>query len=150
MLCPGISQQTKHHQLSLYKSQVWKEKSFLELCNHNVLFIAYELEYLFFDTESYVLTHEGELLFPPVPGQGFISDRYPMIPYDPEILQSFALLTNITSITCYKFIDGLSGDVKYQLVVGSFKCRNPAYSHKCVPFISYLPWYIWTKEGLQM
>ena len=37
MLCPGISQNTKHHHLTLYKGQVLSGKSYPELCNDNVL-----------------------------------------------------------------------------------------------------------------
>ena len=41
MLCPGISQNTKHHHLTLYKGQVWRSKSYLNLCDDNILKIAY-------------------------------------------------------------------------------------------------------------
>ena len=150
MLCPGISQNTNLHHLTLYKGQVWEEKPYLELCNHNVLNIVYGWS-ANYDTDLYPIEENGELNVPPVPSEhGFIRDST-MIPWDSEILQSFAQLTDITNITLHYFDpyeDSLE-DVTYQLVVGSFDCY--IYHHeKCVTPTKYWPWYIWTKEGFKM
>ena len=106
MLCPGISQNTKHHHLTLYKGQVWGEKSYLELCNHNILNIVYDgninhgyQEVIYHGAFSYI-HQNGDLYVPPAPGYGFINDRT-QIPWDTEILQSFAWLTDITNINFY-------------------------------------------------
>ena len=150
MLCPGISQNTKHHQLTLYKGQVWREKSYLELCNHNVLNIVYDLSTINKGTPYHIKTivNDGELYVPPVP------DKWnTMIPWDTEILQSFAELTNITRMT-FKYLnvyeeDTRLEDVTYQLVVGNYLCR-PYHHNQCVPPHSYIPWYIWTKDGFKI
>ena len=149
MLCPGISQNTKLHHLTLYKGQVWGEKSYLELCNHNVLTVLFDpLAIKLRDT----MEENSTLDVPPVPGQGFINEET-LIPYDSEILQSFAELTNITNMTFHSFDsyeDSLK-DVTYQLLVGSFKChmqdagRMP--NDQCVHSLQYYTNYIWTKEG---
>ena len=143
MLCPGISQNTKLHHLTLYKGQVWGEKSYLELCNHNVLNIVFDLPWESFEKN-------GDLYVPPVPGIGFINDDS-LIPWDSEILQSFADLTNITNITFQSFDlyeDSLE-DFTYQIVVGSYTC-DPYHHNQCVPPYTYYPWYIWTKEGFKI
>ena len=44
------------------------------------------------------MEQNGTLYVPPVPGNGFIVDET-QIPWDSEILQSFAELTNITNMT---------------------------------------------------
>ena len=147
MLCPGISQNTKHHQLTLYKGQVWREKSYLELCNHNVLNIVYEPTFLM---PNDIMEENGELYVPPVPGHGFIKEET-QIPWDSEILQSFAELTHITAIT-FHFFDPYTDSVKnviYQIQVGFWVCRTYHYE-QCVPPYRYYPRYIWTKEGLKI
>ena len=149
LLCPGISQNTKHHQLTLYKGQVWREKSYLELCNHNVLNIVYSGGANFV-TPRWPIEKNGELYVPPVPGLGFISDQS-RIPWDSEILQSYAELTNITNITFHFFDiyeDSLE-DVTYQMKVGSWVCSVYHYE-QCAPPYIYIPTYIWTKEGLKI
>ena len=146
LLCPGISQNTKHHQLTLYKGQVWREKSYLELCNHNVLNIVYET-----DMPNDIMEENGELYVPPVPGLGFIIDRS-QIPWDSEMLQSFAELTNITNMTFHysdPSTDSLE-DVTYQIKVGSWRCSVYYHNELCVPPYRYYPLYIWTKEGLKI
>ena len=144
MLCPGISQNTKHHHLTLYKGQIWREESYLELCNHNVLNIVYGLP-------NDIIEENGELYVPPVPGHGFISDST-QIPWDSEILQSFAELTNITNITFHSFdtYEDSVEDVTYQILVGSWVCYDLYHTEQCVPPYRYFPWYIWTKEGLKI
>ena len=147
MLCPGISQNTKHHQLTLYKGQVWREKSYLELCNHNVLNIVYSSGANLL-TDRWPIEKNGKLYVPPVPGWGFINDQS-QIPWDSEILQSFTQLTDITNITFHSInsneenIDGIT----LQLLVGNFMCLNPEHYMQCVPSVKYYPWYLWTKEG---
>ena len=146
MLCPGISQNTKHHHLTLYKGQVWGEKSYLELCNHNVLNIVFDPIYLY--TQD-IMVQNGSLYVPPVPGDG-LWDRT-QIPWDSEILQSFAELTDITNITFYSFKnygDSLE-DFTYQIQVGSWYCYVKHYK-QCAPPYRYWPWYIWTKEGFKI
>ena len=98
------------------------------------------------------MEQNGALYVPPVPGDRFIKDKT-MIPYDSEILQSFAELTNITNMTFHSFDSNGDSrqDVTYQLLVGSFKChmqdagRMP--NDQCVHSLQYYTNYIWTKEG---
>ena len=91
MLCPGISQNTKLHHLTLYKGQVWEEKPYPKLCNHNVLYIVYGRT-ANFDVYRNPIEQNGELHVPPVPSErGFIQDRT-QIAWDSEILESFAQL----------------------------------------------------------
>ena len=66
MLCPGISPNTKHHHLTLYKGQVWREKPYLELCDQNVLNIEYDP--LALHPED-IMEKNGELSVPPVPAR---------------------------------------------------------------------------------
>ena len=148
MLCPGISQNTKHHHLTLYKGQVWEEKPYLELCNHNVLNIAYSKWSANFGE---FFEKNGELHVPPVPGFGFIRSNT-MIPWDNEILQSFAELTNITNMTFHKIERSeVSLEDVNQIQVGNWKCNVRVGHHRqCVPPTKYIAWYIWTKEGLKI
>ena len=131
MLCPGISQNTKHHHLTLYKGQVWKEKPYLELCDHNVLSI---LEYSNANFNSKLMqlaardgeifkrrwpvVSNGELNELPVPGYGFVNnlDTKGQIAWDSEILESFAELTNITNIH-FLYFDMLQSGVKTRGII---------------------------------
>ena len=149
MLCPGISQNTKHHHLTLYKGQVWREKPYLELCDHNGLNIVYGLN-ANFDKDRWPIEQNGELSVPPVPGKGF-RDGLTQTAWDSEILQSFTELTNTTNITFHSFDayeDSLE-NVTYQIDVGSGMCWV-GHHKQCVPPYRYYPWYIWTKEGLKI
>ena len=156
MLCPGISQNTKHHHLTLYKGQVWGEKSYLELCNHNILNIVYDgninygYQEVIYYGEIFYIHQNGELYVPPAPGYGFINDRT-QIPWDSEILQSFAWLTDITNINFYYFSQE---DATYQIrVILDVKCELEgmrSHHEQCTPAYGYFPWYIWTKEGLKI
>ena len=144
MLCPGISQNFKHHHLTLYKGQVLGEKSFLELCNQNILSIAFDA------TNRYQekTTENGELYVPPVPrSKGFIREST-KIPWDSEILQSFAELTHISHITLHPSKDAYLKDITYQIRVGSLKCFVSHFD-QCIHH-SYVPIYIWTKEGFKI
>ena len=144
MLCPGISQNTKLHHLTLYKGQVWEEKPYLELCNHNVLNIVYSHSA---NWRGWPLEQNGELYIPPVPSvRGFVRDDT-KIAWDSEMLQSFAELTDTTSFTFHYFDnyeDSLE-NVTYQILVGSYKCYT-YHQEKCLPPTRHYPWYIWTKE----
>ena len=96
------------------------------------------------------MEQNGELYVPPVPGEGFISG-HTMIPWDSEMLQSFADLTNITNMTFHSFDaneDSIE-DVTYQIQVGSWMCDVLHYKQS-VPPVKYYPWYIWTKEGFKL
>ena len=150
MLCPGISQNTKHHHLTLYKGQVWEEKPYPELCNHNVLDILYGWT-ANYNIYKWPIEQNGELYVPPVPGLGFIIDRS-QIPWDSEMLQSFAELTNITNMAFHSFdtYEDSREDVTYQIRVGSYKCSDLFHYEQCVPPKRYYPWYIWTKGGLKI
>ena len=150
MLCPGISQNSKLHHLTLYKGKVWREKSYLELCNHNVLNIVYSSGANLL-TDRWPIEKNGKLYVPPVPGWGFISDQS-QIPWDSEIIQSFAELTNITNMTFHSFenYDDSLEDVTYQIKVGSWRCSVYYHNELCVPPYRYYPLYIWTKEGLKI
>ena len=143
MLCPGISQNTKLHHLTLYKGQVWGEKSYLERCNHNVLNIVFDPTYL--DGET--MEQNGELY---VPETDFTSDSS-QIPYDSEILQSFADLTNITNMTFHSFdaTEDSPEEFTYQIQVGGWLCHMTQHDRQCVPPNRYYPWYIWTKDGFK-
>ena len=144
MLCPGISQNTKHHHLTLYKGQVWEETPYTELCNHNVLYIVY-------DDDKWPIEQNGELHVPPVPSKELFVKGNSLIAWDSEILESFAELTDITDITFhyYDIYEDYLEDMTYQILVGSFQCTE--YHHdQCVPHTRYLPWYIWTKEGFKI
>ena len=147
MLCPGISQNTKLHHLTLYKGQVWGKKSYLELCNHNVLDILFDPTYVW---PGDIMEQNGSLYVPPVPGSGFIQDG--SIPWDSEILQSFTDLTNITNITFQSFdsYEDSIEDVTYQIQVGGWMCDGVEHFEQCVPPSGYFPWYIWTKEGFKI
>ena len=133
MLCPGISQNSKHHQLTLYNGDVWGKQSYEEVCGNNILNIAYDPDTIeFFQYKDYVynenldledirdglhmdsdfMEQDGELYVPPVPGKAFkdgranglgFNDRYTQIPYESEILQSFTELTQSTYITLQKW-----------------------------------------------
>ena len=149
MLCPGISQNTKLHHLTLYKGQVWGEKSYLELCNHNRLNVVYGRSANGWD---WPFEQNGELFAPPIPGKGFTRDAT-QIPWDGEIMQSFTELTNITSMTFQSiaFYEDSLEDVRYQIKVGSYVSVNLDGNHEqCVPPYTYYPYYIWTKEGLKI
>ena len=154
MLCPGVSQNIKHHHLTLYKGQVIREKSYPELCDENILNILFRKAKK--GTELYKLEkieQNGELYVPPTPGIGFkIGDT--KIPYNSEILQSFAELNRITDLSFH--IRDVSLDYSlskvnktYQIEISSLQC-NPDYHMQCDPPHSHLPWYIWTKEGLKI
>ena len=97
------------------------------------------------------MEQNGELYVPPVPGYGFREDRT-MMAWDSEMLQSFAELTRITSMTFYSYDwyeDSLE-DVTRQIQVGSYMCSSAEHYEQCVPPYSYFPWYIWTKEGFKI
>ena len=158
MLCPGISQNTKHHQLTLYKGQVLEETPYTELCNHNVLNIGYDWTANHGwsrtpDLDDYPIEQNGELHVPPVPSKwGFIRADS-QIAWDSEILESFAKLTNITNITFqyYDWYEDSLENVTWQVEVDSNVCVNLDGNHeKCLPPTKHWPWYIWTKEGFKI
>ena len=146
MLCPGISQNTKHHHLTLYKGQIWEDKSYLELCNHNILNTVFDPNHLWYDD---IMEQNGELYVPPISGNGWFLDDT-IIPYHSEILQSFAELTNITNMTFHSndtHYENLLEDVTYQIAIGGWRCDDKYHQEQCLPPHSYFPWYIWTKES---
>ena len=171
MLCPGISQNTQQHQLTLYKGQVWKEKSYPEICGDNLLNIVYTPRSM--STED-IMERNGELYVPQVPGIGFNNDDFTQIPWNSEILQSFAKLTHVTYIA-FSYYDPSSNSMdinwlSYEIHVGSFKCNfgtrkeeefcgcddegcfncRKAHEHQCVPPHSHKSLYMWTKEGFKI
>ena len=147
MMCAGISQNSKHHQLTLYRGQVWREKSYTELCNHNLLDIVFDSRFTKYG--DIIESWNRELYVPPVPGRGFLWDQS-QIPWDSEILQSFADFTNITGMTFhFQFSDEDSWEVTYQIKIG-FECISRNHHDHCAPPHRYNPWYIWTKEGLKL
>ena len=162
MLCPGISQNTKHHQLTLYKGQVWGEKSYPKLCDNNILSILYDgFEWGGVGSNQVI---SGELYEPPIPGQssqiheGLLIESS-QIANDIEILQSFAMVTQFTH-PIYQFLDEdlKLDDAKYQIVVGPNKCSGSDDTNEilgtneilCHPPNQYYPKYIWTKEGFKI
>ena len=99
MLCPGISQNTKHHHLTLHKGQVWRTKSYLELCDNNFVQVQYNLGHA-----GEILEQNGELVPPGFNGnplaRGYSrSSFWPKLPYESDILQSFVKLVYISHIT---------------------------------------------------
>ena len=86
MLCPGISLNTEQHQLTFFNGQILEEKSYLKLCNHNVLNILYSRTSNW-NIEKNPIEKNGKLYVPPELGLGFIEDGT-QIPWDSEILQS--------------------------------------------------------------
>ena len=121
LLCPGISRNSKNHHLSLYKGQVWEKKSYFELCDNNVLKVVYGQTAMTEDK----MEQNGELYVPPTPGIGFITDDFTQIPWNSEILQSFAEMTRITHIS---FIDlkefrTIPNRIGFGIYVGEFKCN---------------------------
>ena len=144
MFCPGISQNSKLHHLTLNKGQVLTEKSYFELCDHNV----FNVFYLSPDRINWGLPPEknGKLIVPPVPGQGFIIDDS-MIPWDTEILHSFAEITKTTNITFYSRYDIMPG-LTFQINVGTYEFGIGYDNEESrAPPNRHTPWYIWTKEG---
>ena len=167
LLCPEISRNSKNHHLSLYKGQVWREKSYPELCDNNILKIIYGRTNMTEDK----MEKNGELYVPPTPGIGFINDDFTQIPWNSEILQSFAEMTRITHIT-FLFHDPINygelgsayDDLLFGIRVGNVKCHfgdefaencggvwcvRPN-QYKCVTLHSHSSLYIWTKEGLKI
>ena len=179
MLCAGISQNFDHHQLTLYKGQVWGGKSYSELCDNNILSIVYHPDTIdFFEIDGIgdgdgimgrnalnrdKMEQNGELYVPPVPGKAFtdgrangllISDRYTQLPWESEILQSFAGLTKVTYITLKKWDSkkdhSLEG-VEYQIKVGNWRCTDKTAHHEqCASLKQYNAWYLWTKESFKI
>ena len=179
MLCAGISQNFDHHQLTLYKGQVWGGKSYSELCDNNILSIVYHPDTIdFFEIDGIgdgdgimgrnalnrdKMEQDGELYVPPVPGKAFtdgrangllISDRYTQLPWESEILQSFAGLTKVTYITLQKWDserDGSLEGVEYQIKVGNWRCTDKTAHHEqCASLKQYNAWYLWTKESFKI
>ena len=180
MLCPGISQNSDSHQLTLYKGDVLGGKSYSELCDNNILNIVYDPDTInFFEVYDDVgewdgimgrgavnrdkMEQNGELYVPPVPGKAFtdvrsngllINDRYTQLPWESEILQSFAGLTKVTYITLQKWDSqrdqSLEG-VEYQIKVGNWRCTDKTAHHEqCASLKQYNAWYIWTKESFKI
>ena len=150
LLCPGISQNSKHHHLTLYKGQVWGEKSYTELCNNNILNILYDpltISNIYVDK----IEQNGELFIPPTPGYGF-SEDLSQIPFDSEIIESFAEMTNVTYISLHSYLDESSKDVKdYQLKVGTWMCPvSRPHKEQCSMTKRYEKYYIWTKGGFKI
>ena len=161
MMCAGISQNTKHHQLTLYRGQVWREKSYTELCNHNLLDIVFDSRFTKYG--DIIESWNRELYVPPVPGKAFtdgranglgFNDRYTQIPYESEILQSFVTLTASTYITLQKWEaekNTKQGGVEYQIKVGNWRCTYRTFhKEQCASLKQYDVWYIWTKEGFKI
>ena len=151
MLCPGISQNTKLHHLTMDDGQVLRDKSYLEHCDKNILSIAVSTFYSDAnDLYKYMdkKMEYGELYVPPIPSpQGFISESS-KIPWDSEIVQSFAELTNITHVSLHPSEDAALKDITYHIRAGSLKCWVSHYD-QCLHH-SYIPFYIWTKEGFKI
>ena len=144
LLCPGLSQNSKNHHLTLYNGHVWEEKSYFELCNHNVLNII-SIRNFEGDSNEFVNLDTGKLFVPPVPGLGFIRQKT-QIPWENEILQSFADLTNITYICFNCFFK------QNHIYVNGRKCSNidsNSFDYQCAPPNRYNPVYMWTKEAFK-
>ena len=103
------------------------------------------------DSDLVPIEQNGELYVLPGPGLGFFISDSTQIPWDSEMLQSFAELTKITNMTFHYYDPSTDSpeDVTYQIAVGSSRCESNHYE-QCVPPTNYIPWYIWTKEGLKI
>ena len=147
----------------------------MELCDNNILNVMYSPRAMW--TED-IMEQNGKLYVPPVPGVGFINDDFTQIPWNSEILQSFAELTHISHITFFYFAPVLNfdiDDITYEINIGSFKCEfgdkyqelcgcddersidkdtcfkcETAHKLHCVTPHSHKTWYIWTKEGFKI
>ena len=183
MLCHGMSQNSKHHQLTLFKGEVSGDKSYPEVCGNNILNIVYHpdtIEFFYNSDFSYddnpdqkfigdyqfknsdFMEQNGKLFVPPVPGKAFtdgranglgFNDRYTQIPYESEILQSFARLTSSTYITLQRWQAEKNSQqmIEYQIKVGNWRCTyRTAHSEQCASLKRYNVWYIWTKEGFKI
>ena len=98
------------------------------------------------------MEQNNSLYVPPTPGFRF-SYELTQIPFESEILQSFAWLTNITDMVFryYDQTEEYREDVKYQILVSSEKCFGIYYHYyHCLPPLRYYPKYIWTKEGFEI
>ena len=100
----------------------------------------------------------GELYVPPTPGIGFINDDFTQIPWNSEILQSFAEMTRITHITFYDINElDILRDL-FGIRIGNLRCyfgdeidtSSHTFRFKCVTPHSHSSLYIWTKEGLKI
>ena len=137
----------------MYKGQVWMEKSYVELCNQNILSILYD-PYIDEVTRKYPQTLEmtNDLNVPPAPGHGFIFDDT-QIPYDSEILQSFAELTKATflMITSLNDYGENANEDLWQVLVGSYQyhVKDSIHEQDLSP-TNYYSWYIWTKDGIRI
>ena len=178
LLCPGISQNFHHHQLTLYKGQVLGSQSYFELCDSNILNIVYDPATIrFFHVvdhdidglrsrfalNSDLMEQNGELYVPPIPGKAFtdgradglvISDRCTQLPWESEILQSFAGLTKVTYIKIQQWDsqrDQRLEGVEYQIKVGNWRCTDKTAHHEqCASLKQYNAWYLWTKESFKI
>ena len=85
--------------------------------------------------------------------KGF-KDRATNVPWDSTIIQTFAEMTNTTDLTVdyWSHLRGPVDQEEFQVVVGVYKCMTYARNWllDCLPFLSYRPKYIWTKESLQI
>ena len=144
MLCPGISQNSKHHHLTSYKGHVWRENSYLEICNHNILNITHDVSSNF--QSSYM--NNGQLILPPSHiwyWYGHFEDRFLNGVYDMEILDSFSQVTHSTFIIWQTVssldLDGLDWNELpnseiYHLAIGGLVCVS-RIANQCVPPHSY-------------
>ena len=159
LLCPGISQNTKHHHLTLYNGQVPKEKPFLEFCNQNfITFMVIPDETMEDEWWWDEIRNTNKLYeIPDIenPGWRTFHQGRPAIAFDIEILESLARLTNITTIaniTTAANTDILKSDQQFLISVGPYACNveNIAHNEMCHPPYKHFPFYIWTKEGFKI
>ena len=101
---------------------------------------------------KYPLEKSNELHVPPLPGHWFIVD-HTQIPWESEILQSFAELTKITfiMITTMDDFGRRTHEESWQVLVGSYQYNSHEGSHEQgLSPTRYYPWYIWTKAGFKI
>ena len=154
MFCAGVSQIAKHHHLTLYKGQVWRTKSYFDLCNNNILHIAFDT---FYDKNAdMVELNNGQLYVPQSPWWGFLEGRT-SIPHNGEIFRSLLDFCHITHFT-FKYVPMKANPNFYEdfdLLIGPLQCNDfvmnqrsdshLGHSINCLPPHSYNAWYLFTK-----
>ena len=159
MFCPGISQNKKHHHLTLYQGQVWRSKVYQDLCDDNILYISgldrkWTSRFDPINGDWIQTEYNGYLYVPPLPSIYRFKRDETMIPWHGEILQSFFELTRIThlafqSLSLFKRNITIDERKTYQMTIGNHIMPYTFHHELFMPPNTYKPEYIWTKEGFQ-
>ena len=148
MLCPGMSQITKNHQLQSYRDVIMG-KPFYEICDSNALKIIYEPWALF--TADRIEWKNGEMDVPDTPRPENL--ELTQISLDSEILQTFVETSNISHVDIEQYSYYESEKLEqadFHLQVGSYSYFGSEMdrSERLMPIANYA-WTIFTKEGFK-